>query len=126
MGYCPYICILCRDIEDNGWSNLDLFSNLDRILEDKGYKIHNKKETYEGYPLTNDVCDSCLRKIIKEKGEKLYKEKYDKLKEKYDELIMKTKTKNDSDLYHSDPDSDTDPEDAEALARYDYYTGTFF
>lgn len=35
MGYCPYFCIVCNDIEDNGWFN------------SKGKWIHDKFDLQE-------------------------------------------------------------------------------
>ena len=60
MGYCPYVCIFCRDVEDNGWNGCCF--DAEKAADLTGDDI----EDFEGYDkcdYTLDVCDDCLRKI---------------------------------------------------------------
>ena len=71
MGYNPYMCILCHDIKDNGWSFMDNYEKCDEICERLGLiydgirneKLHKAgysfRSTYPGYPLNSDVCNVC-------------------------------------------------------------------
>lgn len=57
MGYCPYLCIFCGDIEDNGWNGWGIY-------EDRASKLTGLPETYfkkvTEKEISLDVCDSCL------------------------------------------------------------------
>jgi len=72
MGYCPYICILCKRIEDNGWGNrfehnvymlykTALLKGID-VLEPFCDSTINYGDT--GYDLGSDVCHDCLPILI--------------------------------------------------------------
>jgi len=58
MGYNPYVCIVCGDVEDNGW-----FTGSDGdYYWDRCKKIRqqlNLTETYDDFDMTEDVCDKC-------------------------------------------------------------------
>ena len=66
MGYCPYQCVLCGDIQDGEWGN---YSNgLADVMEEQGYKIGEHGEEFEdhmGRVLSYDLCTECLRSMIK-------------------------------------------------------------
>lgn len=51
MGYCPYICIRCGNVEDNGWEN-DKY-----CCGDKKYKAYTDDF---GYYVSEGICDSCV------------------------------------------------------------------
>jgi hypothetical protein len=104
MGYCPYLCIVCYNVEDNGWWNYkhgcqysDLV-NLDKIKAMFNLNIDLNTLIYDGRstPTTYALCPKCYMKYRykKEKSEgvclKLYSKKkingkwteieYDKIK----------------------------------------------
>ena len=64
MGYCPYICIFCKDVRDNGW--LIAYEHcLESIMKNRmTQKQIDELLSYanrRGYTL--DVCVSCLDDI---------------------------------------------------------------
>src|SRR5688572_20488953 len=92
MGYCPYMCIVCERIEDNGWwepgidednyyrcevTKRKLYINFDNELERYEHANYNEncKHDYNcryvldeddecaGYLLSYDVCNNCYPKI---------------------------------------------------------------
>ncbi len=73
MGYCPYYCIVCKDVEDNGWykrgewihEKFDL-NEVKNVLKvdcnlDKGYFIE------KGIVYTYSICTRCSHKFRYEK-----------------------------------------------------------
>ena len=68
MGYCPYQCMLCGCVEDNGWGGT--WQGLNWLLEEKGYKFVELNSLDEdGYGVAPDFCDDCLGKIFKNASE---------------------------------------------------------
>jgi hypothetical protein len=73
MGYNPYICIVCGDIEDNGWmhTHKDWISCESRVfiikrrLGKQACPYYHEegcyKSPYHGV-VTDDVCDRCFEK----------------------------------------------------------------
>lgn len=75
MGYCPYFCVCCGTIEDNGWGSCETpyYKRVEMITEKIGeenckylnytvcdhvyYQINDPN-----YPATEDVCNTCFYK----------------------------------------------------------------
>jgi len=67
MGFCPYYCVFCGTVEDNGWG----FSsyNLSEVQK-KNKKCWTRNDYgshYDNYGLTPDICLECVM-TIKVKG----------------------------------------------------------
>lgn len=69
MGYNPYICIVCGNIEDNGWfdpCNYPYYSFSDRcdIVKARGIKcMDTDDDIFDGrHCITYDVCNKCFNK----------------------------------------------------------------
>jgi hypothetical protein len=44
MGYCPYMCIVCENIEDNGWGyNCKNFKSYQKFLDNRNLLIDVKR-----------------------------------------------------------------------------------
>ena len=65
MGYNPYMCVICRKVEDNGWHN---WSKIEKILINAEKTFDLTQDIFDGrHSMTFDVCDICVRK-----GPKVY------------------------------------------------------
>ena len=64
MGYCPYQCMLCGQVEDNGWGGT--WQGLNWLLRVKGYEFVDPDEDGAVAP---DFCDDCLGKTLKNASE---------------------------------------------------------
>ncbi len=56
MGYCPYMCVFCGDIQDNGWYVIGdwyLPNLLSQYTKSKGFKDKDCGQ---------DICIDCIRK----------------------------------------------------------------
>lgn len=60
MCYCPYLCIVCKDIKDNGWGDMKV--NLKKINDLSNYSCC-------GEIVTPSLCDHCYR-VYRYKNEK--------------------------------------------------------
>lgn len=75
MGYCPYLCIVCDSIEDNGWLSKFHYQYSDLVsMEDVkltfGLNIDLNTLIYSDYcstPTTYALCAKCYRKYRYEK-----------------------------------------------------------
>lgn len=91
MGYCPYFCICCGTIVDNGWGSCDVpyHRRVDittRRIGKKNCKYLNYKKYDRIYyeindpyhPATEDVCNECFikDKPIKQKRSKEERREY--------------------------------------------------
>ena len=76
MGYCPYFCVCCGIIVDNGWGSSDMqyhqrVAIITNIIGEENCKYLNYRVyDYKYYqindlhhPATEDVCDNCFIKI---------------------------------------------------------------
>ena len=60
MGYNPYMCIVCRCVEDNGWGN---YYSVGDICDRLNLNINLNESTHDGlYIITHDVCNRCINK----------------------------------------------------------------
>ena len=90
MGYCPYMCIVCENVEDNGWWNKKHDSQYSDLVDlEDVKKIFNLSIdlnilTYPDYcstPTTKAICPHCysVYRYTKEKSQgiclKLYSKK---------------------------------------------------
>ena len=91
MGYCPYLCIVCENIEDNGWWNNKhdcQYSNLVNLNDVKiMFNLHIDLTTliygnYNSTPTTYALCSKCYRKYRykKEKSQGICLKLYSKIK----------------------------------------------
>ena len=76
MGYCPYMCIVCENIEDNGWGyNCKNFKSYQKFLDNRNLLIDVKTilnlnidlsvliyDDNSSTPYTFSVCPHCYRK----------------------------------------------------------------
>ena len=81
MGYCPYMCIVCENIEDNGWGynckNFKSKSYQEFFLYNNDYLLNDVKTilnlnidlsvliydtSTSSTPITFSVCPNCYRK----------------------------------------------------------------
>ncbi len=76
MCYCPYLCIVCEDVKDNGWWNHKYncqYSNLVNLYDVKlifNLRINLAMLMYDNYssiPTTYALCPKCYRKYKYEK-----------------------------------------------------------
>jgi hypothetical protein len=65
MGYCPYLCIFCKDIQDNGWDNGSF--SCKKASKLTGTSINYFKDRVRDEDLSLSVCDDCLS-LINEKS----------------------------------------------------------
>lgn len=80
MGYCPYECIRCKDIKDNGWWNYKKSSqysdlvNLSDVIKFFNIEYDLKTLQYPDYcstPITQALCKHCFRVYRYEKEKSL-------------------------------------------------------
>ena len=69
MGYCPYMCIVCGTVEDNGWNNRSICK---AMIENKECVITDlsKRQYDDDDIITYDVCDDCLKTSLEPPKEK--------------------------------------------------------
>lgn len=62
MGYCPYMCVYCGDIEDNGWDNTQYCT---MVISQHYYecKIKNLNEIRDECNSSYDVCNTCFHNL---------------------------------------------------------------
>lgn len=62
MGYNPYMCIVCEEVEDNGWfGSYGLYSYYDDRCRDISERLGINFERMHD-DVTYDVCHKCWRK----------------------------------------------------------------
>lgn len=76
MGYCPYECVVCGDIEDNGWTDKNLKEYYKRVNLDElncfmklsiGISVLKESDGYtdeNGEVITFSLCKRCYIKFI--------------------------------------------------------------
>jgi hypothetical protein len=64
MGYCPYQCINCKDVEDNGWtSETDYENNEYQEIKCKKFEKRTGIKGYYSEEMGNDVCNKCYKLV---------------------------------------------------------------
>ena len=94
MGYCPYMCIVCENIKDNGWECKN-FTSYQKFIDNRRNSLNDVKKTLNlnvnlsvllydnrSTPTTFTVCPCCYRKYryTKEKQNKICLKLYSKKK----------------------------------------------
>lgn len=64
MGYCPYICVFCKKVKDNGWLCPNFLDDVLAELLTAEQRLELEAQSELSFPrLKYDVCGECLKHI---------------------------------------------------------------